>query len=141
MSWADERAAFEIYLAEEFNDVPIQFDGVPVDDSQDVSEGWVRLSILPGIEGKRITLGNNEQLFRHHGLLVLSIFTSDNIGSNRARTLADTISDLFHERILSYNDSGFIRCGVPGLDIVGSVEGGLYQVNVTVSYQRDVMRS
>lgn len=141
MSWSDERAAIEIYLANEFDDLPIQYDGIPVSSLEDASGGWVRLSILPGIEGKRITLGNGNQVFRHDGMLVLSIFTPGDIGSNTARSLADTLSDLFHEKILSYNDSGFIRCGVPGLDVVGSVDGGLYQVNVTISYKRDVIRS
>lgn len=141
MSWSDERAAIEIYLANEFNDLPIQYDGIPVSSLEDTSGGWVRLSILPGLEGKRITLGNSNQVFRHDGMLVLSIFTPSDIGSNTARSLADTLSDLFHEKILSYNDSGFIRCGVPGLDVVGSVDGGLYQVNVTISYKRDVIRS
>lgn len=141
MSWADERAAIESHLSAEFSDLPIQFDAVPISPGVDVSNGWVRLSILGLPEGKRITLGNNEQVFRHAGMIVLSIFTPDKIGTGDARTLADTLSNLFHERILSYNNSGFIRFGVPGLDVIGSVEGGHYQVNVTVSYKRDVMRS
>lgn len=141
MSWADERAAIEIYVANEFDDLPVQFDGVPVSALSDISNGWVRLSILPSIEGKRITLGNGNQIFRHDGMLVFSIFTPGDNGSNVARTIADTLSNLFHEKILSYNNSGFIRCGVPGLDVIGAVDGGLYQVNVTVSYKRDVIRS
>lgn len=141
MSWADERAAVEMHLLGNYSSLPVQVEAIPIQDGVDISRGWVRLTILPAPEGKRITLGNNDQIFRHEGFIVLSIFTPDKQGSNPARLAADALSNLFHEKILSYNDSGFIRCGVPGLDVIGSVDGGHYQVNVTISYKRDVIRS
>lgn len=141
MSWADERYAIEVFFSENFTTLPIQFENTALGEEEDTSSGWVRLTLLPSVEGRRITLGNNDQIFRFDGFIVVSIFVPGKNGTDLIKTVADQVSNLFHEKILSYNNSGFIRCGVPGLDVVGSVDGGHYQVNVTISYKRDVIRS
>lgn len=138
MEWAAARAAFERHLSSNFSGAPVQYPGVAYTPEKDKS--WVRMNDLPD-ETKRVSLGPGGT-FREEGLLVFSVFSPNNRGTNAARTLADALGTAFHEANFSYASSGYIRCKTPRLDVRGPTEDGAwFQINVTVEYDRDVQRS
>jgi hypothetical protein len=133
MSFADERAAIEGRFSSQYgNTTPIQYENVKFTRP---ATSWVRLQIVNG-EGDRISLGDNPQIFRSEGVIVVTIFTQEDTGTKEARELADVVDGIFREAVFSSGNSGLIRCRVPRIEPIGTREGW-YQLQVLTEYIRD----
>lgn len=97
-------------------------------DSTNVNE-WVRF-IDQNASGNRAALGNNP-LYRYRGIVTIQVFVKPNVGQNRALSLADNVTALFRDQVISG-----IHFGVPQITKIG-IRDGWYQVNVICPYYRD----
>lgn len=133
MSFADERAAIEGRFNSMYgNTTPVQYENV---EFKRPNDPWVRLQIVNG-ESDRITLGDNPQISRYEGVIVITIFTPEDTGTKRARELADVVGGIFRLAVFSSGNSGLIRCRVPRIEPIGTREGW-YQILVRIEYIRD----
>jgi hypothetical protein len=130
--FADERRAIEARFSSMYTTTTVKYENVSFSKP---SASWVSLYIL-NTEARRITLGDSTQIHRFPGMIVVNIFTPEDEGTQEAREIADTVSDIFRDAQFSAGSSGLITCRTPSLDPVGTREGW-YQVNVSTLFQRD----
>ena len=90
MSLDNDRKVVEELLEDNWATTDIAWDGVEYTPTPGTS--WIRCTILPG-EDQYLTTDE----YRQVGLVVIQIFTPDNIGSATARGYADTLSGIFRE--------------------------------------------
>lgn len=130
--FADERRAIEATFSAAYSTTTVKYENVSFNKP---NTAWVALTVL-STEAKRITLGDNTQLHRFPGMIVVNIFTPEDKGTQEAREIADTISDIFRDAQFSAGSSGLITCRTPSLDSVGTRDGW-YQLNVITPFHRD----
>lgn len=127
------------YIEEQFNNnwnsttTPIAFDNVTgllqgstVINSADGLDEWCRITILPA--GAIQTSPGPVKTVRRDGVIMVNIFTAENIGSNRARELADLVVSVFQ-----FNRFNGIQCRATQVSRDGQ-NGGFYQFTVTTPY-------
>lgn len=134
MSFADERSAIENRLSTNWTSTPVQYDNVPFTKPDDNT--YVRLNILTG-DSTQIDMAPTPT-HRSVGVIVMQVFVPVNSGTNTARSHADSLAAIFRNVSFSVGDSGSILCRSPSITRVGEVDG-LFQLNVSVPYQRDVV--
>ena len=88
MSFADERRAIEVRLADNFTALPVRFDNLPFDQPHDA--GFVTLSIRAG-QARQVSTGPRP-LHRHTGTIQLDIFVPEDSGTQAGRAAACTPS-------------------------------------------------
>jgi len=101
-SFQEERQAIETRFNNCFDNsiVPVQYDNVSflkhgdhvLKDSSKANE-WVRLSII-GADSVMQEVGSKRTRFT--GLIVCNVFVRENTGSNRARSIADELYNVFN---------------------------------------------
>lgn len=91
---------------------------------------WVRLTVLDG-QSFMAGMGFSSNLFRHPGLIIVSIFVPRGSGERRVNELVDSVSGIWRNA-----QFGEILCRAPSVEKVGE-SGEWYQVNVSVPFQRD----
>lgn len=131
-SFADERAAIEKRLKDNWSTTPIAFDNVgfrPTDSE------YVAI-FIQNATATQIELTGATPNHRYTGLISIQIFVDANTGSQTARSYADTIAAIFRNQTFSSGSSGTIICRTPNVQRVGVVEGR-FQLNLTVPYYRD----
>lgn len=137
MKWSDERAAFEMRVSDNFETVRVQYPGTALKPAVSSTEAWVKMQLLSG-STDRVSLGPNG-MFRSSGIVLFMIYAPTGASTKLNRSIADELSDLFHEAEFTYADSGHIRCYAGGLDDRGlTPDGNWYQLNLRFEYQRDV---
>ena len=95
-------------------------------DSERGLDEWCRITILPA--GTIQTSPGVVKTIRRTGVIIVNIFTNENIGSNRARELCDAVVTIF--QFAMFNGIQCRECEV-------SREGqndGLFQMTVSTSY-------
>lgn len=107
---------------------PVAWPNVKFD--PDEYEEWVRLVVLNG-DANQASMGNDVNLHRFQGTVVVQIFVEPNSGAKRARELADTVCNMFRGK---YVDNLLFR--TPSQVVIGVVEGR-YQINVNCPFHRD----
>lgn len=131
-SFADERAAIEKRLKDNWTTTPIVFDNVgfrPTDSE------YIAI-FIQNAAATQIELTGSTPRHRYTGLISIQIFVNANSGSQTARSYADTIAAIFRNQTFSSGSSGTIICRTPNVQRVGVVEGR-FQLNLTVPYYRD----
>jgi len=131
-SFADERAAIEKRLKDNWTTTPVVFDNVGF---RPTDSAYVAI-FIQNASATQIELTGATPRHRYTGLISIQIFTDANSGSNTARTYADTIAAIFRNQTFSSGNSGTIVCRSPNVQRVGVVEGR-YQLNLTVPFLRD----
>ena len=133
MSFADERSAIEGRFAANYSSSQIKYENVPFD--QPSSDPWISLEIISG-EGGQASLGGASAVQRYGGVIQVTIYTAESVGTNVARALADVIEPIFRQQQFSQGNSGVIHTRTPSFYSIGLV-GGWYRSVVSVSYFRD----
>lgn len=131
-SFADERAAIEKRLKDNWTTTPIAFDNVGF---RPTDSAYVAI-FIQNAAATQIEMTGTTPNHRYTGLISIQIFTDVNTGSQTAREYADTISAIFRNKRFSSGDSGTIICRSPNVQRVGVVDGR-FQLNLTVPYYRD----
>lgn len=131
-SFADERAAIEKRMKDNWTTTPVVFDNVGF---RPTDSAYVAI-FIQNASATQIELTGATPRHRYTGLISIQIFTDANSGSNTARTYADSIAAIFRNQTFSSGSSGTIVCRSPNVQRVGVVEGR-YQLNLTVPYFRD----
>lgn len=131
-SFADERAAIEKRLKDNWTTTPIAFDNVGF---RPEDSAYVAI-FIQNAAATQIELTGVTPRHRYTGLISIQIFTDVNTGSQTAREYADTIAAIFRNKRFSSGDSGTIICRSPNVQRVGVVDGR-FQLNLTVPYYRD----
>jgi len=134
MSFADERQAIEGRVSTNWTTSPVQYENVPFTAPTD--NIYVSLVILPAA-ASQIDMADSPT-HRHTGVIVMQVFVPVETGTNVARTHADGLAAIFRNAQFAAGSSGTILCRSPEINRVG-VQNGLYQLNVSVPYQRDVV--
>lgn len=132
MTFEDIRLAVESHLAS-WDGVPVAYDNVATQPSVqtaiDAKEPWVRLTIVPG-DTLTAAIGDGPKA-RHTGMLLLQVFTAENVSSAKAMQLADSLA-----QHIQYWQDGKFETQAASLTRVGQ-QNGWYQVNVSASYRAD----
>jgi len=132
MGFEDIRLAVESHLAA-WPDAPVSFDNVATQPSVqaaiDGKQPWVRLTIVPG-DTMTAAIGDGPKA-RHTGLLMLQVFTAENVSSAKAMQLADSLA-----QHIQYWQDGKFSTQAASLTRVGQ-QSGWFQVNVSASYRAD----
>lgn len=131
-SFADERAAIEKRMKDNWTTTPIVFDNVGF---RPTDSAYVAI-FIQNASAQQIEIKGTTPLHRYSGIIAIQIFTDANSGSNTARTYADTIAAIFRNQSFSYGNSGTIFCRSPNVQRVGVVEGR-FQLNLSVPFYRD----
>lgn len=135
MSYLGETSDIETLFTNEWTvehpDVPIEYDNSDHDPGE--NETYVTLIVLPA-RASQIELGKPTNNYRHWGNIVVQVHTPRDLGSGRARELADTASGIFRSR---HFGAGII-VQTPVVERVGEVEQ-YYQVNVVAPFWRDAI--
>lgn len=124
MSYFQEKLDIEEFFLANWTETPVYFENGEVG----VELEWVRLTVLSG-RSKQVTMGDNPD-FRHHGSVIVQIFTPPDQGSGRAVELADMVHNLFINRVLNG-----IQFSVPQIR-KGPSTAERYQLNVSTDYHR-----
>ena len=106
----DERADISTHLSDGFSTVPIQWENKKF--NQNIKE-FVDFLIRPG-RAIPISLGNTQISYEKIGLLVLSIFTPKDSGTDRNKEIADELITLFLKQQVgdsTFNDFEYIPVG------------------------------
>tara|TARA_R110001606_G_scaffold145255_2_gene285202 strand:+ start:1465 stop:1899 length:435 start_codon:yes stop_codon:yes gene_type:complete len=141
MTYQAERASIEKRLLDNLSDVYVQFDNVlglvdsagnNVDNEQNLSE-WVRLTILTN-DSQQAELGT--RFTRQNGLISIQVFVKTGTGTQRARSLAESIRTIFH--IVQFDD---ITTRAGTMTVIGEQTGtadtdNFYQLNIDIPYHR-----
>lgn len=127
MSFISEKSNIENYFTSNFNETLIKFENDEMNDSE-VDE-WVRISIQNS-KSYQASLGSNP-IFRYIGILYVQIFVKPDIGSGRALSISDVVSNLFRAKRIG--DTVF---KVPEVKRIGSYNGW-YQINVSIEFFRE----
>jgi len=98
---------------------------------------WVKVIILGG-DSFRISIGGDTNVTRHTGILMLQIFDKVGNGDLTVRTMADSLSALFRDRVTAGGTNEFIRFRSPYTPHDG-VDGAWFQMSCAVPYARDAM--
>ena len=133
MSFADERQAIEARISTNWTITPVQYENVSFTKPND--NEYVSLVILPGA-ASQIDMADSP-MHRHIGVITMQVFGPADAGTNTARTQADGLAAIFRNAQFTAGSSGTILCRSPEISRVGVVNG-IFQLNVSVPYQRDV---
>lgn len=126
MSFLQEKIDLETHISTNLTGVALVFENQS--QRNDALE-WVRVNIL-NADGKQISLGDNPY-YRYIGLLIFQIFIKPNVGSGRAKQIADQITTMF--RGITLHGMTF---DPPTMDTVGE-SGGWFQINVSTKFSRE----
>jgi hypothetical protein len=130
MSYEAERIAIENRFATAWGaTTPVAYQNVEFTPPTNPRESWVRVSVLNGASFQA-SLGNNP-LYRHPGVIDISIFTPTGEGGKRAAQLVDQATAVFRGAQFSG-----ILCRAPDVREVGPSDGW-FQTSVSIPYQRD----
>jgi len=122
------RRAIEVYLNTNFTTVPIHFENVAVDDSVDLTSGYIAITDT-GTES--ISMGMQEEVTHVNGMVVIQIYTVLGSGTQTSRSIASEL-----ETLLAGEDLSGLQLGEPVLESFGQVDGAdFYQQNLTFPYQ------
>ena len=136
MSFETERRTIEKHLSDNFTTWPIQFDNVKF--TKPANSKWVALTIINGAS-ERITMGPAPYLTRYIGLIVVQAFTPSDSGTSEIRQISQTIGDLYRSKTFTISANEYILTRESTLERVGVDEAaGLYQINTSIPYWRDV---
>jgi len=112
--------------------VPAYFEGQPRPNRQ---TEWASLFIRDAA-GAQIFL--NEYTHRFSGVIVVQVFAPLQLGTQRARSLADSAAAIFlAARTAQLGTSGLIRFGTPSI-AAQREDGEWMQLNLAVAFERDV---
>lgn len=137
MSFELERKNIETRLKNQLDStqVPIQYENVSTlkkgtESIKDYNktDKFVRL-VIGATASQQIDVGGDAD--RYFGLITLSIFVKENIGTNLARKLVDQVFPIFHRQ--SFDG---ILCRETQIDTIGA-QDGWYQINLNTEFYRD----
>ena len=130
--YASELQAIESRFATEWNDrTPVAYHNVPFVPPENPPAPWVRLTVLSG-QSSQASMGDTA-LFRHSGVIDVTVFVPAGTASKGARELVDAVAEIFRRKQFSG-----ITCRAPGFGDVG-VRDGWYQINVSFPFHRDAI--
>ena len=128
MSFAAEVRSIETWFSTRYSETGVQYANVRFDPSE-LSE-WARLTISPG-GAKIASIGSDDNLYRHTGVVTVQIFVTPNSGATRALHVADIVSDILRSAKIDN-----IQMFAPSVERIGVIDGW-YQINVECNYYRD----
>jgi hypothetical protein len=124
MSYLQEQLDVESFFQIAWTATPAVYEnGLSLEENE-----WVRLTVLNG-NSKQVTMGD-DPAFRHYGLVVVQIFVRPNIGTGRARELADLVDAMFRNALIAN-----LRFQVPQIRR-GPSSPEWYQLNVSTDFHR-----
>jgi hypothetical protein len=135
VSFAHEARVIEAHVDTNWVEPPkLFFEGQP---RGTLPDEYVAVFIRPAA-GRRIYL--NQPRHRFAGTVIAQIFTKPNIGTRRAREIADLFSVLLVNKQLVDAQAGTLRFRTPYIS--DTIEAnGWFQLNVSAPYERDVTLS
>lgn len=95
----------------------------------EVFDEFVRFTLQFG-DSTRMQIGGGG--YRYFGLLMVQVFVKEGIGSNRGVKLADVVSDLFRDQIVSG-----VNFAVPYVTKFPNAEKGWFQTQVSTPFYFD----
>lgn len=128
MSFAKERAVLESYFHDNWTETEVAYDNVDFDPSTDA---WVRFKIQNG-DSVQADINHSNPLYRHIGVVMVQVFVPVKSGTNRARELADTVSNMFRRVQPGHG----ITLRTPSIFTVGP-NNEWFQVNVSCPFWRN----
>lgn len=127
------------HIEEQFNTnwnstaTPIAFDnvtgllqGATILGSSNGLDEWCRITVIPA--GTIQTSPGPVKTVRRDGVIMVNVYTAENIGSNRARELADIVVGIFQ-----FARFDGIQCRASSVSRDGQ-NGGFYQMTITTPY-------
>ena len=135
MSFASEAKVIESHLDTNWSEPPkLYFEGQA---RGTLPDEFIAIYVRPSVGG-RIFL--NQPRHRFAGTVIAQIFIKPNIGTRRAREIADSFSALFVNRQFVDATAGTFRFRTPYIS--DTIEAnGWFQLNVSAPYERDVTLS
>lgn len=122
------RRALEMYVDTYFSLVPVAFENLSLDESVDISDGYIDFTDLGGSNVKMDISGDESQV---KGLIVIRIYTPLGVGTQAGRQIASALDALLKGKELSG-----LHLGEPVFESFGQVEGAdFHQQNLTFPYQ------
>jgi len=135
MNFEEFREFTETRMNTEWLTTPIAFENTPdstaLISAKNAKSPWIRFVIRDG-DGRLQTIGSNSRLDRYAGVLLISIFVAQQIGTKLAREHADSIAAIWR----GYSGASCVSFGTPFINIIGETDGW-FQINVTVNFQND----
>lgn len=137
-------AALNVAIENTFNTAwgsttPIRFDNVAFTPPE---TSWVSLEVWDG-KSNKASIGTGSQLRRSIGTVFVTIFTPLNGGSKPARQLADQVSAVFRDLVVSgvtFYEADFSRVGEKYFTNSGTgvpATAQWYQIGVAIPYKYD----
>ena len=136
MNLSEQRASIESLFFSKWdsNKTPVKFDNAvglvkgstPVKDETKLDE-WCRITI-ENQSADYAALGR--KMVRHTGVVIVTIFTKVNVGTKRARELADSVSEVF----ASSTDVNMIYYPTQVVNAMQDPNAGLYQVTTQTPF-------
>ncbi len=128
IDYTEPRRALEMYVNTNFSAVPVIFENVAVDESVDLSGGFIDFTDLGGSNVKMDISGDESQV---KGNIVIRIYTPLGSGTQQGRQIASTLDTLLKGQTLSG-----LHLMEPVFESFGQVEGAdFFQQNLTFPYQ------
>ncbi|KKL25225.1 hypothetical protein LCGC14_2407450 [marine sediment metagenome] len=139
MSFEDTQKALEVEFLDNWGDksrvamqnLAFQPDKT-VEPGRDVQSAWVRFTVLQGA-GEIQGLGAATKMYRYIGMIIVSVFVVEGIGTLTSRALCDEVATLFRSKQLADEN---ISCQTPSIVEVGASKGW-WQVNVEIPFYWD----
>lgn len=128
MSFEQERQDIETRFATLWTETPIKWSNVHFE--TDALDEFVSLTIVNN-DSMLAVHGNVLNMYRYYDLLSIQIFVRPNVGSRRAYSLADDISNIWRTGSVD-----FIHFFSPSLIEMGVVEGW-FQLNLIIPFIRN----
>lgn len=130
MGFRSQQTALEQFVKSGFTIAALVFENTPAP-SGDVVDEWARVAILFG-DSFRMQLGAAQAAYRHPGLLTVQIFLREGVGVDRGVEMADTVSTLLRDQVVSG-----INLLVPRVNKIAVADKGWYQVQVATPFYFD----
>jgi len=124
----EKQTALEAYVQAGLPGSELVFENQP-SPSPDLFDEWIRINVLNG-DSKRMQIGGNG--YRHPGIVTAQIFLREGIGIDRGVELADAVSTLMRDKVISG-----VNTQVPYITKNPVAEAGWFQVQVTIPFYFD----
>ena len=134
--FADSERAIQSRVVTEWADAtPVKWPNV--DFAQPKGTPWIAVHIQDAGAVKGAIGSGTGSLERYAGVLICQVFAPEDTGTAIAKGLADDFAALFKDIQISSGSSGTITFDLPSFREIGTVESGLYQINVNCPFRRD----
>jgi hypothetical protein len=134
VSFVSERQAIESYFSASWAlRTPVKYQNVSFSRPRG---NWVEVEIQE-IDGNAITIGTTHAVFRWTGETKICIYTPEDIGTARARMLADLAGAIFLNKTIVISGDEKIIFGLPSIS-VPVVNLGWLKLELSVLFRHDL---